>query len=361
MISENNNFKEDNSNTKVSYTEFSELNNFSSNNELNSTIMNIRNYLKDINSDWLSQFESLNDLRRLNKHQPKLFLEVFYEISLEFPKLIISIRSNIAKLALILLKEFFENEIYYIKNRYTENQNFNTINLNKSAFKNNSNVRLSEVSTSSFNSDRMGSSRFSELSNVSIYDNEFNSTQNNNFDFSNFSNIIHSIFDTVIPYILLQSYTMKSFLKEEANKCLENISKYSQNFYFLKKINLQINNKNISYAENAFNTTNNLLINLLSKNSVFFDYQNPTNKSLQNLKEIMDINIGLYNLKKDIYSKKAIKLMNCLRDKVGNEIFDVLKSNYDNHSKLIIDNMINEANKNNKTTGNFKDYIKSKK
>jgi len=360
MISENHNQNEENSNVKVSYTDFSQLTNFNTNNEINSAINNIRMFLKDINSDWLCQFESINDLRRLNKFQPKLFLEIFHEISLEFVKLIISIRSNIAKLALILLKEFFSNEIYFTKFK-AENNNYNNEYLNNSVFKSYSNNnRLSEISINSFNSDKMGSSRLSEISNISGNNNPYNN-QNNDCDFSSSINIINSIFDTVIPYVLQQSCTMKAFLKEEANQCLENIGKFTQSIHFLKKINLQINNKNATYAENAFLTANNLLENMLSFNSNFYDHHNPSNKSLQCLKEVMEINLGLFNLKKDIYAKKAIKLMNKIKQKIGNEIFDLIKSNFDNYSKLAIDNMINEANKATKTTGNLKEFIKSKK
>jgi len=380
MISENsyNNLEEINQNTKVSYLDYSELSDFDTSNELILALKNIKIYLTDVNADWVCQFESINDLRKLNKYQPKIFLETFHEISADFVKLIISIRSNIAKLCLILLKEFFANRIYFVKNFSNENnnikisnlkQNFsNTKNLASSNSKSCKNPRFSELSSNSnfavfdktvdnINIQINKNSRISEQSNFSLQEN-FN---NYYVDLISYSNTINSIFDIVIPYVLQQSCTMKAFLKEEANKCLENVSIFTQSFVFLKKINLQINNKNSSYSENAFLTAMGLLDSLFSQNSDFLDFNNPTNKSLQNIKEIMEINIRLFNLKKDVYAKKAIKMLAQLKLKIGDELFEIVKSNFDNVSKNTIDNMIKEGNKGIKTNGNFKEFLKSKK
>lgn len=416
---------------QVTYADYSELTNFNSNSEINKAINNVKIYLTDINADWICQFDSINDLRRMNKYQPKLFLELFAEVVLEFVKLVVSIRSNIAKLALILLKEFFANKIYFDKNYVSEENNgngiisnnnnfsnneefefgnnninnaYNNFNSNNSNSNTNSNVcnnrnnnlinsspkshyvgnsnRLSNFSVISnannnnnnnnFSSNRhtefiRNSNRLSEFSNNGNFTpvknsnfNNNNSANNNYFDFKVYNHQINSIFDTVIPYVLQQSCTMKAFLKDEANRCLDKISSCTKSFYFLKKINMQINNKNASYAENAFLTAQALMQNLLTDPD-HFDMQDPSNKSLQSVKELIEINLGLYNLKKDLYAKKAVKLLTLLKELIGAECFEALKGCFDNVAKGVIDNMIREGNKPTKNTGNFKDFVRSKK
>jgi len=350
----------------------------------------------DINADWFCQFESINDLRRLNKYHPKLFLEVLQEILLEFVKLVVSLRSNIAKLALILLTEFFENKIYFVKktqinfaendfencnnnDNYDNNNEFSNNNLinnsnSKSSFSNaspktNSGAngnKLSEFSVISKSNNFNNNNRHSEFNKNSNFtpvknlntNNNYNNNQNH-FDLSAFHNTINSIFDTVLPYILQQSCIMKAFLKEEASKCLEKMSSCTQSFYFLKKLNMQINNKNASYAENAYFSAQALMQNLLSDSEIF-DSQNPSNKILISLKDLIDINIGLHNLKKDMYAKKAVKLVCLLKELIGSECFEAVKGSFDNNARRVIDSMLMEGNKGLKNTGKFNDLSKKK-
>jgi len=419
---------------QVEYLDYSELVSFSSSNEANKAIKNIKTYLIDINADWFCQFDSINDLRRMNKYHPKLFLELFTEIVSDFVKLVVSLRSNIAKLALILLTEFFGNQLYFIKNFASEdnngnynsvgngnnNNNNNDINDYKNSNRNNfnseenfyndnnsynnkkkfinstpnshfvsNNNRISDFPlisnaknnntnfNSNFTSNRhtdfnKNTNRLSDLSSNANFtpnksSNNTNNNNNNNnnnsdsFDFSAAQNTINSLFDTVLPYILQQSCTMKTFLKDEAKKCLETISSCTQSFYFLKKITLQINNKNANYVENAFLSAQALMQSLLS-DADLFDSQNPSSKSIQSVKDLIQVNIGLYNLKKDLYAKKAAKLMSLLKELVGVECFESVKGCFDNVAKAVVDNMIKEGNKAAaKSSSNFKEFINSKK
>ena len=123
---------------------------------------------------------------------------------------------------------------------------------------------------------------------------------------------------------------------------------------------MQINNKNASYAESAFLTAQALMQNLLSDTD-FFDTQNPSNRNLQSVKDLIDVNIGLYNLKKDLYAKKAVKLISLLKELIGAESFEAVKGCFDHGAKGVVDSMIREGNKAGKGTINIKEFLKSKK
>lgn len=362
-------------NTKVDYIEFTELNYFYSTFEINKALKNIKSYLNNMNADWFCQFESLNDLRKINKFQPELFLEVFMEIILEYPKLIISIRSNIAKLALIVLKEFFSNPVYFTKN--FENNNYNFSNSNKFGLNNNIIYTNNDVENSQFLTTQYLITPQKPRNNINFINNLQNSASSNytqinsNFGdvqyFAVSNNQIHKIFDAVVPMILQQSCSMKAFLKEEALKCLENISKNTFNLYFLKKLIAQINNKNNSYCENAYNTANKLLEKIFGCNSgsneylvyEFIEFSNE--KKVLAIKEVMEHIISLYNLKKDIYAKKAVKLMNTLKEAMVEIFFNSAKALFDNVSKATIENMLKDSNKLAKTTGNIKEFLTTKR
>ena len=98
------------------YIDFEDLENFESEKHYLTSLNNIAIFLKNDKSDWSDQFDSLNDLRRLNKFFPRSFLESLLEISKDFHKFLLSLRSNVAKLSLIVIKEFFGSEIYFSKN-----------------------------------------------------------------------------------------------------------------------------------------------------------------------------------------------------------------------------------------------------
>lgn len=57
--------------------------------------------------EWIPQFESIMDLRRLLKYKRYIFIKVFNDVYKEYGKQIISLRSGCSKLSLILLSELF--------------------------------------------------------------------------------------------------------------------------------------------------------------------------------------------------------------------------------------------------------------
>jgi len=300
--------EENNQDKKVDYLDFKDLENFQNEKHYLSSLSNIGKYLKDDKLDWFDQFEALNDLRKLNKFFPRSFLEALSEISTDFSKFLLSIRSNIAKLSLITLKEFFGSEIYFSKNP--------------------------EVLK--------------------------------DYKIQNTSNIVQSLFDTFLPSILTQSASMKGFLKEEAVQILDNIANVSNNSYFLKKIISHINNKNNHYSENAFNCAYNLIQNIFTSDGYgeFSPSASPEKKgtkTFNKIKDILECIMRLYNLKKDLFTKKALKLYFAVKDSVKHEQFENSKTYMDNNARTILEKMENDANKTSRTSSNFKDFMSSKK
>ena len=295
MISNN-----ENQDIKINYLNFDELTYFENNLEIDSSINNIKKNLADSNSDWHSKFESIDDLRKLNKFNSKLFVNFFNTIILDFVKLITSIRSNIAKLSLILLKEFYSNSNYFrLKSNFTEIENY----------QNNENLHISHI-------------------------------------------ILYNIFDVTLPSILSQSCSMKTFLKEEALLCLDNLSVNVKSLVFLKKLINEINNKNIHYSENSFNAAFKFLENI-EVDEIIVEKKTA-------IKDIMEYILHLYSLKKDLFSKKAVKLMNCLKIKIEDDYFENSRDLFDMMGRNSIDSMIKDGTKN-KTVGNFKEFIITKK
>lgn len=303
MISNN---EENGQEKKVDYIEFEDLENFENEKHYLTSLNNISNYLKNEKSDWVNQFDALNDLRKLNRFFPRSFLEALLDISKDFSKFLLSFRSNIAKLSLITLKEFFGSEIY---------------------FSNNPEVLK-------------------------------------DFKIQNTENIIQSLFDTFLPSILTQSASMKGFLKEEALQILENIASVTNKIYFLKKIISQIYNKNNQYSENAFNCAMNLIENIFVSDKNFSPNTSPEKKGMKiyyKIKEIIDCIISLYNLKKDLFTKKAIKLYSALKESVTSEQLENSINLLDNNARSILEKMITDPNRTTRTASNFQDFLKSKK
>jgi hypothetical protein len=300
--------EENNLEKKVDYLEFDDLENFESEKHYLSSLSNIGEYLKDDKSDWFNQFEALNDLRKLNKFFPRSFLEAFLDISKDFSKFLLSIRSNIAKLSLIVLKEFYGSSIYFTKNP--------------------------EILK--------------------------------DYKIQNTTNIVISLFDAHLPHVLTQSSSMKGFLKEEAIQILDNIANVSNSVYFLKKIILQINNKNNLYSENAFNCAVNLLLNVFSSdgNGEFSPSASPeknSNKIYNKIKEILECILNLYNLKKDLFTKKATKLYSALKDTITHDQLENSKSHLDNNSRTNLAKMENDHNKTSRTATNFNEFLNSRR
>lgn len=309
--------EENNLEKKVDYLEFDDLENFENEKHYLTSLSNIGVYLKDDKLEWFYQFDALNDLRKLNKFFPRSFLEAFLDISKDFSKFLLSIRSNIAKLSLIVLKEFYGSSIYFTKDP--------------------------EI----------------------LKDYKLQGT----------TNIVNALFDSHLPHILTQSSSMKGFLKEEAIQILDNIATLSNSTYFLKKIISHINNKNNQYSENAFNCAVNLLLNVFndkggsgeinfspnaspSKNS---NGNSNNNKGHDKVKEILECILCLYNLKKDLFTKKALKLYTALKDVLSNDQIENSKNHLDNNSRTVLAKMENETNRSTKTSSNFNEFLNQRR
>ena len=114
----------------------------------------------------------------------------------------------------------------------------------------------------------------------------------------------------LIPAVLFQSASNKGFIKEEALICLDNISKSKTNheYVIICTLSEEIMNKNPVISENSLNC----LINFLKQCDI--------NLSRNEWNDIIMKNINIYNLKKDIYSKKAIRLLNVYLTILGDTI-----------------------------------------
>jgi hypothetical protein len=123
MISNLNTFDAelDPSSKKIEYVLFENLLPFNDLEDLESYGNLIICELKD-ESQWLNQYEALNTLRRINKFANFFLNSLLPQVALMITKLTCSIRSNLSKLSIMLIKEIFTNQnissqnFKYIKN-----------------------------------------------------------------------------------------------------------------------------------------------------------------------------------------------------------------------------------------------------
>jgi hypothetical protein len=109
---ENQNFDNKNpSVVKAEYEKFEDLKEFILDDKFEDLLNNTLKNLFDENN-WYNQFEAVNDLRRLNKFHFDIFDCIFEKIVSNLAKLTSSIRSNLSKISLMLIKEFFNIRSY---------------------------------------------------------------------------------------------------------------------------------------------------------------------------------------------------------------------------------------------------------
>ena len=106
MISNLNEIENDQNLLKIEYQTFENLLPFSNSEDYDKLYDIIIAYFND-DTNWLNQFEALNFLRRLNKYCPIIFNSILPNIVIFITKFTSSLRSNLSKLSIMLIKEIF--------------------------------------------------------------------------------------------------------------------------------------------------------------------------------------------------------------------------------------------------------------
>jgi len=94
---------------KIEYENYDVLQEFSEDEDFDTVRRKVTEMINDEES-WMNQYEGLNDLRRLNKYSPIVFNTVLPNTVKQIAKLTASIRSNLSKLALMLIREIFVSQ-----------------------------------------------------------------------------------------------------------------------------------------------------------------------------------------------------------------------------------------------------------
>ena len=139
----------------------------------------------------------------------------------------------------------------------------------------------------------------------------------------------------ITPKLILKANSEKSFLKDGAINCLNNLSKnmtYGDTLITLIKV--CINNNGNSICELCFNFIQELLTNFDINYLIYFDYWN----------EFFEILIKILKMKKEPYMKKSILLINSLENLIGKDNFEnILKNNCNEEEKNFILKSINNS------------------
>ena len=254
-----------------------------------SLMQNLKGKLLNKNEDWTLHLAVVNYLRRLLKFEIDIFNQFLYGLKL-YPKiieLINSIRSKLAKNALILVNEIFRWE-------------------------------------------------------VPEYDEKKNKAP------------VITLIKAIIPTLIMKANSNQSFIKTEANICLESLiknMKYGDTLISLIQAMSTKNNKEIDLAYNlAVKLCNNLNNEYLGEFPLFND--------------LMKVCGNIYELKKDIYVKKIIVLIKLIRDKLTENEFNIkLEKCQKKERELIkkaLDPNINNKPKNKKES-DLHNFIKKSK
>ena len=242
-------------------------------------------------TDWTFHLAVINYLRRLLKFEIDIFNQFLYGSKL-YPKiieLINSIRSILAKNALILVNEMFSEMIP----EYDEKKN---------------------------------------KAPVIIFIKE------------------------IIPTLIMKANGNQSFIRTEANSCLESLinnMKYGDTLVFLIQAMNSKKNQDIDLAYNlAVKLCNNLTKEYLEEFPLFND--------------LMKVCANIYELKKDIYVKKIIALIKLIKDKITENDFNTKlekcqKKERDIIKKALDPNINNKPKMKNSTSSEFQNFLKKSK
>ena len=196
------------------------------------------------------------------------------------------------------------------------------------------------------NSIRSGLSKEAIILVAEILSNFINENTNNDLD------IIKKLL-----YILFQSATSnKKFIKEASMELLENGFIKNKTYFNLDTICIIIDlmkDKKTTVSEICYKSYENLINNVDIKNGNIND--NTWNTFFDKINE-------LYNAKKEIYTKKCVKIIEYFENGLGKSNFDELlvKLNRTDDIKNY-ENWIILGSKKNSTQMSFKDFIKTKK
>ena len=160
----------------------------------------------------------------------------------------------------------------------------------------------------------------------------------------------------IIPTLILKANSNQSFIKSEANLCLESLiinMKYGDTLITLIQA---MNSKKNQEIESAYNLADKLCDNLTKEylgEPVLFN-------------DLMKAIGSIYELKKDIYVKKIINLIIKIKDKITqNEFYAKLEKCGKKERELIkkaLDNKINNKPKlKNSTSTEFQNFLKKSK
>jgi len=251
----------------------------------------MKQILQNKDTDWTFHLAVINYLRRLLKFEIDIFNQFLYGLKL-YPKLIgliNSIRSTLAKNALILVNEIFEEY-------------------------------------------------------VPEYDEKKNKAPVINF------------IKAIIPMLIMKANCNQSFIRTEANSCLDNLiknMKYGDTLVFLIQAMNVKKNQDIELAYNlAVKLCNNLTKEYLGELPLFND--------------LMKACANIYDLKKDIYVKKIIVLIKLIKDKITEEEFNsklekLQKKERDIIKKALDPNVNNKPRNKNSTSSEFQSFLKISK
>ena len=242
-------------------------------------------------TDWTYHLAVINYLRRLLKFEIDIFNQFLYGLKL-YPKiieLINSIRSILAKNALILVNEIFGEWI-------------------------------------------------------PEYDEKKNKAP------------VITFIKEIIPTLIMKANCNQSFIRTEANVCLESLitnMKYGDTLVFLIQAMNTKKNQDIELAYNlAVKLCNNLTKEYLGESPLFND--------------LMKVCANIYELKKDIYVKKIIVLIKLIKDKITETEFNpklekCQKKERDIIKKALDPNINNKPRMKNSTSSEFQNFLKKSK
>ena len=137
----------------------------------------------------------------------------------------------------------------------------------------------------------------------------------------------------ITPKLILKANSEKSFLKDEAINCLNNLSKnmtYGDTLIALIKVCITDNGNSI--CELSFNFIQELLKNFDINYLIYFDYWD----------EFFEILSKILKMKKEPYMKKSILLINSLENLIGKDKFEnIINNNCNEEEKEFILKSIN--------------------
>jgi hypothetical protein len=153
----------------------------------------------------------------------------------------------------------------------------------------------------------------------------------------------------LVPAVLCQSAHLKQFIKDEAQTALVHLSKCKSNtFEIIQLLSEGVTNKNPTISETSLNH----LLNFI-RNCSLYDIQTDEWRS------ILVAVVNIYSLKKEIYTKKALKLLT-LYIEILDDSFDSVVKHLAGNYQIVINNirfeLASKLTKGNKQT--IKDYIK---